>query len=325
MYLQTRAHNILKNIDKPSSVSFTITNRCNLKCIHCFNRSGDGLYEELDDSKLMEIAYQIAELQPMVVCLCGGEPLIRGKVVFDIIKVLNKSCGAVNIVSNGYAVDKKIVANLYESGIYLIQFSLDGYSSIQHDNFRAKLGSFQKVTAAIRLAKEVGLKVAVSCVPNRLNANNIDDIVELCSRLKVDSFRVMPFIPMGRGSSAVDFLLSPIEYIILQQKLESLKSRNKMHDPIDHLYRMPRNSELGYVSHGADIRFDGKLTPSTYLPIVVGNLSLKSLKDYWSNGLSAVWSNKKLMYYTSMIKNIYDFYKFSKEPYAGNGDIEVEL
>ncbi len=33
----------MSNIAKgPISISFDITNRCNLSCLHCYNNSGDG-------------------------------------------------------------------------------------------------------------------------------------------------------------------------------------------------------------------------------------------------------------------------------------------
>lgn len=320
---------IYKNINGPSTIAFTITNRCNLRCLHCFNNSGEGLYDELKDAQLIDIANQIAELKPIVVCLCGGEPIVRGKVVYDIIKILKKSCGMVNIVSNGYKVNENVLLKLKEAGIDLIQFSVDGYSAIQHDNFRARSGAFENVLNAIKKSKEIGLKVAVSCVPNKLNINNIEDVVKLCSALGVDSFRMMPFIPMGRGSSTEDLLISPTEYIVMQQKLEHFKTKKSMHvewgDPIDHLYRMPKNGVLGYNTYSIEIRFDGKITPSSYLPLVVGNLTEKKLKDYWNNGLSTVWTNKEVIKYASKIKNIYDFDNFYKKPFSGNGDIEVKL
>lgn len=89
--LQERMKNA--NLDKlsgPFSVAFTVTNKCNYRCRHCYNNSGQNIYRELTDDRLINIARQISELKPMNVCLCGGEPLIRGKVIYDIIHFLRR-------------------------------------------------------------------------------------------------------------------------------------------------------------------------------------------------------------------------------------------
>ena len=65
----------------PLMVAWDVTNRCNLKCMHCLNRSGDERYHdfsnELSSSEAIDVCRQIIELNPYSVCLCGGEPLLR--------------------------------------------------------------------------------------------------------------------------------------------------------------------------------------------------------------------------------------------------------
>ena len=68
--LQERMKNA--NLDKlsgPFSVAFTVTNKCNYRCRHCYNNSGQNIYRELTDDRLINIARQISELKPMNVCL----------------------------------------------------------------------------------------------------------------------------------------------------------------------------------------------------------------------------------------------------------------
>ena len=103
----------LKKIDtsklsSPFAVTFTVTRRCNYLCRHCYNMSGNNIAEELTDDELLSIAKQIADLHPTDVCLCGGEPLVRGNVIYDIIKILNGNCGSINIVSNGFLIDDDV-------------------------------------------------------------------------------------------------------------------------------------------------------------------------------------------------------------------------
>ena len=66
------------NFCGPLTISWDLTNRCNLNCRHCFNRSGDNnvynFSKEMDEQTARQIVNQIIELRPETVCLCGGEP-----------------------------------------------------------------------------------------------------------------------------------------------------------------------------------------------------------------------------------------------------------
>lgn len=58
----------------PIMVAFDITNKCNLKCVHCFNHSGENIFDdELSNEEKLDVVSQILELNPYIVCLCGGE------------------------------------------------------------------------------------------------------------------------------------------------------------------------------------------------------------------------------------------------------------
>ncbi|WP_333657218.1 radical SAM protein [Tissierella praeacuta] len=316
-----------RNINIPTNIALTVTHKCNLRCSHCFNNSEVGNDDDMTDEELIRIAKECVELSPVGVCLCGGEPILRGDVIYEIIEILKGNVGSVNIVSNGYATNESILRRLKDSGIDLIQFSLDGTNPIEHDNFRCRGGSFDKVIQSIILSKKVGLDVGVSFVPNKLNHHSIKSTINLCRELGVNIFRVMPMIPMGRGAEIEHLCLNSDEYIRMQQILEIEKLHPKMivewGDPIDHLVRMPINAEMGFVNYGIEIRYDGKVTPSSYLPIVIGDLKKESLVDLWYNKINNIWNNKDLTELTSTIENIYDFDKFSKRPFSIDGDYYV--
>lgn len=58
-------------------------------------------------------------------------------------------------------------------------------------------------------------------------------------------------------------------------------------DPLDHLRRfITLNFKNNIFS---EIKSDGNLTASAYIPVAVGNLKRHSLKDYWKAGLGKVW------------------------------------
>lgn len=307
----------------PATVSLDVTSICNFRCLHCFNNSGSRCEGELTDSELLGVAHQIAEFNCTNVCLCGGEPMCR-KNVYDIIECICERTGYVNMVSNGSLINKQVAGKLKNSGLHLIQISLDGFNSIQHDTFRGYNGAFKKAVSAIQFAKEVGLVVAVSFVANKLNYNTFDRYIDLCYELSVSEVRLMPMIPMGRGSRNEIITMNAEEYIVFQQKLLVKEREYKdkgltivWGDPIEHYIRMPNNYKLGMRTYCMEIKANGDITVSTYLPIIVGNVRKHTLKEYWNAGYDKIWGNKFIQDYISRIDNIYKFKELEPIPYSG--------
>lgn len=308
----------------PKMFSFDLTSACNFKCLHCYNDSGVKPSDELSNEEVIEVSRQIAEFKPESVCLCGGEATMRSNII-DVIKLLSPNVGVVNMVSNGYLFTKEKLIEFKEAGLNALQISLDGKDNMQNDTFRGVVGAFDKAVETIKLAVEVGLDVLISFIPNKLNFNTFDDYLDFAFSLGVGSVRVMPLIPMGRGSKINSLLLNSEEYCILQLKInnykEKLKGTNQQlewGDPLDHYTRLPNNEKYGYKSMTYEIKSNGDLTVSTYLPIVVGNVREKSLREHWENGYKDIWSNKKVLDYISKIENIYDINQLDPKPYSGS-------
>jgi MoaA/NifB/PqqE/SkfB family radical SAM enzyme len=338
--MNNRRHDILKeriekaNLNKlsgPFSVAFTVTSKCNYRCRHCYNNSGDGIYEELSDIELLNIAEQIGELHPLNVCLCGGEPLVRGEVIYEVIRKLSAKCGIVNLVSNGYLITENVLERLKEAGINTIQVSLDGNSAFLHENMRLIPGAFDKAVNAIRLSAKYGFKVAVSFCPNKLSLYKIEDTCKLAKELGANDFRVMPLILMGRGKQMANLKPSADEYLWLEQKMKELGPKYQdanftvsWGDPLDHLTRMPENSKNSMNTYSVEIRSDGKLLLCNYLPVVVGDLKKHSLKEYWYAGYNNIWGNESLKPYIENYYSTEQFCSFDPEPYTGK-DVVYDL
>jgi MoaA/NifB/PqqE/SkfB family radical SAM enzyme len=319
------------SISAPVSVAFDVTSKCNYRCRHCYNHSGEDVYEELTDEELIVIANQIADMQPLGVCLCGGEPLIRGDVIFKIITILSEKCGNVNLVSNGWLITKDVCRKLKKSGLNTLQISLDGNTRFLHEITRMKAFSFEKALSAICNAKETGLAVISSFCPNKVNYKYFFETAELARKCGATELRTMPLILMGRGSGMKELQLTAKQYLEFQQIVKNAEryylDKNfsvEWGDPIDHLYRMPNNSRLGFNSFSLEIRADGKLLVSAYLPIVVGDLKKHTLQQYWDAGYKKVWENACVSRLISDIYSTNQFCEYVPQAYSGS-DIEIEL
>ncbi|QIB27355.1 radical SAM protein [Caloranaerobacter azorensis] len=323
----------LRQVNGPMMVSLDVTSRCNLSCIHCLNDSsnrGNSVYEEMNDRDILMVVDQIIELNPHTVCICGGEPLLR-KNLFDIIDKFSQKGIFVSMVSNGFLIDSECVNKLKKCGLKFIQISLDGVNKKQHDYFRGVQGSFDRAVSAIKLLVKAGFNVAVSFVPNKLNHKDFYEYVDFVNKLGVISVRVMPFLPLGRGNKFGKLLmLNEEEYFYFQRKIFRCAEiyRGKMDvewgDPLDHYIRMKNNYKAGLKTYCVEIRANGDIFFSTYMPIKIGNCLKKSLKEYWLNGLDNVWGNPTVIQWVNKVKNIYDFEKLDPQPYFDT-PIEIKL
>ncbi len=140
----------MKGIFPPERVTLFLTERCNLKCMHCFLEKEDGhLAPELDLNEYELIAHSMKGVNHLV--LTGGEPFLRDDIV-DIVRVL--ACYArpltITILTNGYStasVVEKVnrVLSFYQQPLW-IKISMDGLRDT-HDRIRRKDGAFERARA----------------------------------------------------------------------------------------------------------------------------------------------------------------------------------
>ena len=324
-------HDVLMDINHyrmtngPIMVSFDITQRCNLRCVHCFNNSGDQAPNaDLPREQRLDIARQVAELHPFNVCLCGGETLCCPDLL-EIMDILRPHVCKLSMVSNGYLMSEDMAKALAAYGLDLAQISIDGAHAWQHDSFRGVQGSFDRAVAAVRNLRKAGVdKVDVSMVPNRLNHRSLEDYAAMCHDLGVNQIRLMPFLPSGRGRSVGrSLMLDEEEYFRFCRRLTRLEAQYggkpafQWGDPIDHMRRMPFNASLGMHTYVMEIKANADLTLSTYLPVLAGNCTRHTLREYWDGGYKRLWVRLELTRYTEQIRNIYDLETFEPAPYSG--------
>ncbi len=306
------------NNNGPLFFMFDITSACNYRCLHCYNNSGIKPKDELSDEETIDVAKQIAEMHPESVCLCGGETMLR-KNIFDIIGCLRGNAGMINMVSNGSLMTENNVKRLKEAGIDVIQISLDGINEIQHDTFRGYIGAYELAIKAIKTIRKEAIKVYVSFIPNRLNYESLSLFCDKMFELGVSVVRIMPLIPLGRGSKVDALILNSEQYVEFQTETEKNKIKYagkgmqiEWGDPIDHLYRLPNNETFGYKTIQYQIKSNGDLAISAYLPITVGNVRKHSLKEYWNAGYDRIWYEEKFKRLRDKIENLYDFESFNE-------------
>lgn len=168
----------------PRKCVWEITRRCNLRCIHCENRSGPLSAGELADGRLLEVAEELASLGCHEAVVTGGEPLLRPAWK----RVCHALCQRginVSLVTNGTLLDQATLGEARSVGVGVVGISIDGLQAT-HDRIRPREAPGrspweQTVDALTRCAE--ALPVVAMTQVNRLNLDELPDLGRLLAEL----------------------------------------------------------------------------------------------------------------------------------------------
>ena len=152
------------NKSPPYSIDINPTDKCNLKCLSCWQRSEkfkviDSSYE-LSDNKLLSIVKEALDFGVEEFEITGGgEPLMRKEITLKMMKIIKDSGKTGNITTNGTLFDKESIKFLVKIGWDKVTFSIDGPNQKMNDYLRGK-GAFEKnvqnIKDAISISYEEG-------------------------------------------------------------------------------------------------------------------------------------------------------------------------
>jgi len=194
----TRADRLLRwnhgETPGPWRVTVFPTNKCNLECKHCWLQAANGADKvvETPDDRLLHFVDECAELGVRDwVIIGGGEPMLRGSLVIQMIKKIRAHGMNGTLQCNGTVFKREHFEAIIESGWANVNISLDGPTEEINDDIRS--AGFKKATSNIRLLtqmkKERGSKtpvVSLYTVMHRHNWDKLLDQIELARDLGCD-------------------------------------------------------------------------------------------------------------------------------------------
>lgn len=141
---------------------------CNMHCLHCCIRElqvpQDKRVMTIEDIK--HISQQADALGFAQFVISGGEPLMYPD--FDeIVKAIDPHKFWITTDSNGWYLDLFEAMHLKEIGVDKVQLSIDSVEFGKHDQFRQKVGAYNRAIKAIANCKEAGLKVLIQTVVDK--------------------------------------------------------------------------------------------------------------------------------------------------------------
>jgi MoaA/NifB/PqqE/SkfB family radical SAM enzyme len=128
------------NSSVPPAIGWLITERCNMKCMHCTSYLSK---EKIDQKKILKIADNIASSGATMVMISGGEPLLVPNLK-EVLILFKKAGIKIALNTNGLLLDK-YAAFILDNRIDVLTVSFDGPDGNLHDYIRKTPGSFDKI------------------------------------------------------------------------------------------------------------------------------------------------------------------------------------
>ncbi len=196
----------------PLFAVWNLTNRCNLRCQHCYQSSDkNALVDELTLDEKLAVVDQMGSAHMPMLALSGGEPTISPDLL-PVIRRAKQYKMHTTIATNGTMITEKFAGELLDAGLRYVEISLDSTDPARHDAFRGVPGMWEK---AVRGAKIVvateGLRLGIAMCVHRENYTEVRDMIEFAISIGAGCFAHFNFIPVGRGSKMVSGDITPTQ------------------------------------------------------------------------------------------------------------------
>ena len=180
-------------------VIWNLIRRCNLTCRHCYSISTDIDFPgELATAEVFAVMDDLHAYGVRVLILSGGEPLLRQDL--HSIATRAKAMGFyVGLSTNGTLIDRSNIDGIAAMGLDYVGISIDGTRDI-HDAFRRKRGAFDSSMAAVRLARDAGIKVGLRFTLTQDNAPALPWLLDTVDAERIDKFYLSHLNYAGRGN-----------------------------------------------------------------------------------------------------------------------------
>lgn len=284
-----------------------VTMGCNMRCGHCGSSCAEALPDELTTEEALKLCDEIADLGLQWITLSGGEPLTRQD-IGELVQRLSSQGVSVNMITNGWLLDKEKAEELKQSGIATVAISIDG-TALVHDKIR-RPGAFEHASDAFRILKGLGIRTgAVTTITNQ-NIEILNDLKEELIRIGVDTWQVQIGLPMGNLKEKPDWLISPAQVKdIIDFCYETAREGWIKIFPADCIgYYTKKEMEIKKISYQTDrvsmwngcnagirsfgILHDGRILGCTSIrseEYIEGSIREKSLREIWESDKNFLW------------------------------------
>ena len=219
----------------PLKGTFELTARCNFNCPMCYVHLNEGqiksIGRELSNEEWLEIARQAKDAGMLYLTLTGGEVFARPN-FRELYEKLSQMGFLVQILSNGYLIDEKVMEWLGEIQPYTLRFTLYGASNETYARVCGVKDGFDRVSHAVDLVTSAGIPFFMAGTLIKENINDLDAMRRFADEKKVE-FSVTPSVVKPVRGATQDAVSHRLEFLPGHKKALELmiaEGRDRLYD-----------------------------------------------------------------------------------------------
>lgn len=255
------------------NVHIDITDKCNLRCVHCYHTFDKYHDENMTLEEIKKFVDSIYSLGCFVVTLSGGEILTRAD-IWEIVEYISKKGMVISLFTNGTLLKESDIEKIKEYNIYKIGISLYSVNNQIHDQITGEQGSAEKTKATLEKLRELNCAIEVKCVLMKSNFSQYASLNDYCKERGFSLTLDTTMTPRLDGNQ------KPLEYSLDYQQIQYFALDENYN------YYVGKNEVLDWnkspCSAGKTSLYcspTGKIYPCVSLRIDLGNAD--NIVDVW--------------------------------------------
>jgi len=269
--------------NRPMSMHFELTQKCNLRCVHCLFTHGDA--DELTFDEIRSILKQLRDTGVFDLSLSGGEIFTR-KDIGEILDHLTVHRFSVTLYTNGTLLDPALISKIAGLRPESVDISVYGSTPEVHDSITRAPGSFQKTMESIKGLKQAAVPVLFKGFLLKDNFHQRREMIELAKQLGVPhsfDFNLIPMENGNVGNLATGLTMEQLRQVYEEVNSDGLVLRNNV-IIVDRKSQLPGGGTVvcnpGRIN--GCIGSHGEVFPCPLLRISMGNIREQSFEKIWS-------------------------------------------
>ncbi len=276
-------------------VSWMTTNRCNLKCRHCYQDAGDQKAQELTTQEARTMIDGIKRAGFKVMIFSGGEPLMRPD-IFELVSYAAKQGLRPVFGTNGTLLTEDTVEKLKAAGATAMGISLDSLDPQKHNLFRGGEEAYQQTLRGMENCRKAGLPFQIHVTVMDWNKDEILNIIDFGVKMGAMAVYVFFLIPVGRGILLEDSAVEVNAYEELLQKImtkqkevpitikptcapQFMRVAKQLEVPVSRRFTRGCLAGLSYCI----VSPIGQIRPCAYMTEVAGDVHRDAFDKVWQN------------------------------------------
>lgn len=285
----------IKSIDYyniyPTVVSIELTDRCNIRCKHCYGSFGIENVNSIPKDKLVHIFKSMKEVGVLTVELTGGDPSVYPYTAEAIETAFDVGIQSVMLLTNGISLNKELIETVARhKDKMFVQIDLHSLNDKYYDWFTGSKGNLTRVQKNIDILVSKGVQVRACSIITPHNYHEVTDIAEWAYKHGAVLYATSPVVEIGRATDR------GVNSDLVFTNPEELEEYLKLYDKISERYpsfikgkvseERQKTKNCGALTSQCSVKSNGDIKlcamdTGEYFDLNLGNILEDSMKQIY--------------------------------------------